>query len=77
MQISAIIPVFNEEDHIIDAIESVSWADEIIVVDSFSTDKTLALAQSKKLKFCNELINIPLPRKTGLFHKQNMIGYLF
>ena len=50
MQISAIIPVFNEEDHIIDAIESVSWADEIIVVDSFSTDKTLALAQSKGVK---------------------------
>ncbi|MEC7127755.1 MAG: glycosyltransferase, partial [Bacteroidota bacterium] len=44
MKISAIIPTFNEEDHIIAAIESLAWADEIIVVDSFSTDNTVALA---------------------------------
>ena len=50
MKISAIIPTFNEEDHIIDAIESLAWADEIIVVDSFSTDNTVALAQSKGVK---------------------------
>ena len=50
MKISAIIPVFNEEDHIIAAIESLVWADEIIVVDSFSTDNTVALAQSKGVK---------------------------
>ena len=49
MKISAIIPTFNEEDHIIAAIESLAWADEIIVVDSFSTDNTVALAQSKEL----------------------------
>ena len=50
MKISAIIPTFNEEDHIIAAIESLAWADEIIVVDSFSTDNTVALAQSKGVK---------------------------
>ena len=50
MKISAIIPTFNEEDHIIPAIESLAWADEIIVVDSFSTDNTVALAQSKGVK---------------------------
>ena len=50
MKISAIIPTFNEEDHIIAAIESLAWADEIIVVDSFSTDNTIALAQSKGVK---------------------------
>ena len=50
MKISAIIPTFNEEDHIIAAIESLAWADEIIVVDSFSTDNTVALAKSKGVK---------------------------
>ena len=50
MKISALIPTFNEEDHIIAAIESLAWADEIIVVDSFSTDNTIALAQSKGVK---------------------------
>lgn len=39
-KITAIIPTFNEEAHIEQAINSVSWADEIIVVDSFSTDQT-------------------------------------
>ena len=39
-KISAIIPTFNEEAHIDEALKSVSWADEIIVVDSFSTDRT-------------------------------------
>ena len=55
MKISAIIPTFNEEDHIIDAIESLAWADEIIVVDSFSTDNTVALAQSKGVKIFQKL----------------------
>ncbi len=39
-KISAIIPSFNEEHNIEDAIKSCLFADEIIVVDSFSTDRT-------------------------------------
>ena len=50
LKITAIIPTFNEQDHILQAIESVSWADEIIVVDSYSTDKTVELALEKKVK---------------------------
>lgn len=38
--VSAIIVCFNEEDRIQDCLESVSWCDEIVVVDSFSTDRT-------------------------------------
>ena len=45
-KISAIIPCFNEEHNIKDAIESCLFADEIIVVDSFSTDKTLEIIKS-------------------------------
>ena len=44
-KITAIIPTFNEESHIEEAIKSVLWADEIIVVDSFSRDKTLEIAR--------------------------------
>lgn len=40
MQISAVIIAFNEEEKIARAIESVKWADEILVVDSESTDRT-------------------------------------
>lgn len=59
MKVSAIIPTFNEEVNIKYAIDSVLWADEIIVVDSFSTDKTLEIARSyEKVKILeHEYIN--------------------
>ncbi|MEO8042003.1 MAG: glycosyltransferase family 2 protein [Acidobacteriota bacterium] len=46
MKISAVIITYNEERNIEDAIRSVSWADEVLVVDSESTDRTRALAES-------------------------------
>ncbi len=42
--ISAVIICKNEEQFIAGAIESVLWADEVLLVDSFSTDSTLQLA---------------------------------
>lgn len=44
MKISATIITFNEEDNIRAACDSLSWADEIIVVDSQSTDQTRQIA---------------------------------
>ncbi len=46
MLLSVIILTYNEENYIADAIQSVSFADEVIVVDSYSTDKTVAIAES-------------------------------
>jgi len=43
-KITAIIPTGNEAHNIIDAIKSVDFADEIMVVDSYSTDNTVKLA---------------------------------
>jgi glycosyltransferase involved in cell wall biosynthesis len=45
-KITAIIPCYNEEDNIKAVLESVKWADEIMVVDSFSTDNTLQIARA-------------------------------
>src|SRR4030065_2615463 len=39
-KLSVTIITLNEEQNIKDALESVKWADEIVVVDSGSTDKT-------------------------------------
>ncbi len=46
VKISAVIIAFNEEENIAKAVESVSWADEIIVVDSESTDRTREIAEA-------------------------------
>ena len=43
-KITAIIPTGNEAHNIIDAIKSVDFADEIMIVDSYSTDNTVELA---------------------------------
>jgi glycosyltransferase involved in cell wall biosynthesis len=43
--LSVIIPTYNEADYIKDALVSVSFADQIIVIDSFSTDETRSIAQ--------------------------------
>ena len=43
--VSCCIVCFNEEQGIRRCLESVKWCDEIIVVDSFSTDKTLEICQ--------------------------------
>jgi|TARA_B110000116_G_scaffold247780_1_gene240374 glycosyltransferase involved in cell wall biosynthesis len=45
-KLTAIIPTFNEAHNIVAAIKSLNFADEIMVVDSFSTDNTLELAKS-------------------------------
>ncbi|MBO9310545.1 MAG: glycosyltransferase family 2 protein [Chloroflexi bacterium] len=41
----AVILTKNEEAHIAACIESVRWADAVVVFDSFSTDRTLAIAE--------------------------------
>jgi glycosyltransferase involved in cell wall biosynthesis len=46
VKVSAVIITFNEEKNIADAIRSVEWADEILVVDSESTDRTREIAGS-------------------------------
>lgn len=46
MKISACIIARNEEKNIRRAVESVKWADEIIVVDSESSDRTREIAEN-------------------------------
>ena len=46
LQISLIILTYNEEIHIERLLKNISdWAEEIFIVDSFSTDKTLEIAK--------------------------------
>ncbi len=50
LKITAIIPTLNEEMNIAEAIDSVGFADEIIVIDSYSDDKTVEIAKGLDVK---------------------------
>ncbi len=47
MSVTVLIPVYNEEAHLEACLASVAyWAERVVVVDSFSTDRTLEIAAS-------------------------------
>ena len=58
--LSACIITFNEENNIRRCLDSVTWCDEIVVLDSFSTDKTMEI--------CKEY--------TDQLHQQEWQGYI-
>lgn len=45
-KISAIIITYNEEQNIKECLNSIKWCNEIIVIDSFSTDRTVKICKS-------------------------------
>jgi glycosyltransferase involved in cell wall biosynthesis len=46
LELTAVVLTFNESEHITDCVHSLSWADRVIVFDSFSQDDTGALAEA-------------------------------
>lgn len=55
-RVSVVIPALNEEEPIADVVRAVpgAWADEIIVVDNGSTDRTAARAQQAGARVISE-----------------------
>src|SRR5512144_329288 len=45
-RLSVVTIALNEEQNIVECLESVRWADELIVVDSGSSDRTVELAHA-------------------------------
>ncbi len=54
MKISAVVITHNEENNILACLESIRWVDEIIVLDTHSTDKTVELARAFGAKVYQE-----------------------
>ena len=50
-QLSAVIITYNEEKKLGDCLDSVKFADEIIIVDAHSSDRTKEIANRDKVKF--------------------------
>jgi len=57
VKISALVICGNEEANIADCLESVRWCDEIVVVDSLSSDRTPEIAR----RFTDRVIQRPWP----------------
>lgn len=62
-KLSVIIPTYNEEDNIEGVLKTVSWADEWIVVDNFSTDRTAGLAEGFGAKVLKRTYTGPADQK--------------
>ena len=62
-KLSVIITTKNEAHNIRGVIESVLFADEIIIVDSYSTDNTVAIAETYPTKILKRVYNYPASQK--------------
>jgi len=44
--VSVLILTLNEESNLLARLESVAWSDDVVVSDSFSTDRTVEIAKA-------------------------------
>ncbi|MDD5559181.1 glycosyltransferase family 2 protein [Candidatus Methylomirabilis sp.] len=65
--VSALVITLNEEENIQQCLESVSWADEIVVVDAVSEDRTVEMSRRFTDKvYLNPWPGFPAQRNFGL-----------
>lgn len=61
--ISVLIPTFNCSDSIETTLKSVDWADEIVIVDSYSTDDTLQIVGKYTSNIYQRVYDTPSQQK--------------
>ena len=67
MSIGILVITYNEEEMLTDCLDSVTWADEIVIVDSDSKDKTREIAKEYTDKvYIREFDNFSNQRNFGL-----------
>jgi len=44
-KISAVVMIYNEERQIRECLKTITWVDEIVICDSFSTDRTVEICR--------------------------------
>ena len=67
-KLSALVLTYNEEEHIADCLDSISWIEQVVVVDSYSDDRTKEICQQfDNLDFYeNEFKDFASQRNFGL-----------
>lgn len=78
-KLSVLIITFNEELHIKSLLEDIDFADEIIVVDSFSNDKTVEIIESfGNVKLIqNKFLNYTAQRNFTLDKAKKSVGIVY
>jgi glycosyltransferase involved in cell wall biosynthesis len=70
-KVSALVLTYNESKHIARCLESLTWVDEIVVVDAHSTDETLTIVCNPKASWATKLKCIQSEWK-GFRHQRNL-----
>lgn len=66
-EISIVVLTKNEERNIGLCLDTLQWADELLVLDSFSEDATVQIAQDRGAEVCQRsFVNYPLQRNAAL-----------
>ena len=69
MNISVLILTRNEESNLPRCLDSVKWSDDVLVLDSFSNDRTVEIAGSRGIRVLqNHFVNFAGQRNFGLNH---------
>jgi glycosyltransferase involved in cell wall biosynthesis len=72
MKVSAVILTYNEQTRLRECLASAAWCDEVVVVDGYSTDDTVAVAREFTDKvFLSDRLG---PSKPGGFAEQRNFG---
>jgi len=76
VNISVLILTRNEELNLARCLDSVKWSDDVLVVDSFSTDRTVELARGWGARVLqNHFVDFASQRNFGLRVISNMTGF--
>jgi len=71
-KITALLPTFNSQATVKSTLDSIKWADEIIVIDSFSNDDTIKIASEYGTKvYQHEYINSAKQKNWAIQHCSN------
>jgi glycosyltransferase involved in cell wall biosynthesis len=67
VKLAAVILTCNEERHIAEAVRSAAWCDEVVVVDTYSTDHTVERARASGARvICHDFENFAQIRNVAL-----------
>jgi GT2 family glycosyltransferase len=68
--ISAVVITHNEEDNIKDCLQSISWAEEIIVIDAHSDDSTVEIPGNLRIRYISGSLTISVLKKLWFIEGQ-------